>query len=221
MKHHLTPSLTILCLACFLAIFSSMIYAEQSSNLERQFIELPMEAKRLTGPLFWLHGDESKEQLEKYVEKVAEGGNGSFTAESRPHIDWLGEGWYRDLQICLDAAKKNNLKMWIFDEKWWPSQGVAGKVPPRYATKKMVASAVDVTGPQPYKADGYGPDRYIATVAGQVTDDGKIDGSSLLDLESNIQNGNLSWHVPAGKWRIMKFTHVQGPALGQNGQLSV
>ena len=27
--------------------------------------------------------------------------------------------------------------------------------------------------------------------------------------------------MPAGKWRIMKFTHVQAPPLGQNGQLSV
>ena len=62
---------------------------------------------------------------------MAEGGNGTFTAESRPHRDWLGEGWFRDLGICLEAAKKNNLTMWIFDEKWWPSQEVGGKVPPR------------------------------------------------------------------------------------------
>ena len=50
--------------------------------LERQFRELPIEARRLTGPLFWLHGDESRERLEMYVAKVAEGGNGCFTAES-------------------------------------------------------------------------------------------------------------------------------------------
>ena len=61
--------------------------------------------------------------------KVAEGGNGCFTTESRPHVDWLGEGWWRDLGICLEAAKRHGLQMWIFDEKWWPSQGVGGKVP--------------------------------------------------------------------------------------------
>ena len=88
-----------------------------------------MEAKRLTGPLFWLHGSESKERLESYVQKTAESGNGSFTAESRPHRDWLGEGWYRDLAICLEAAKQHDLEMWIFDEKWWPSQMIGGKVP--------------------------------------------------------------------------------------------
>ena len=79
------------------------------ADLETPFRELPMEARRLTGPLFWLHGDESKERLEMVVGKVAEGGNGCYTAESRPHRDWLGPDWYRDLGICLDAAKKHNM----------------------------------------------------------------------------------------------------------------
>ena len=52
-----------------------------------------------------------------YVGKVAEGGNGCFTAESQPHADWLGPGWFRNLAICLEAAKKHDLKMWICDEK--------------------------------------------------------------------------------------------------------
>ena len=105
--------------------------------LEEQFRELPLEARRLTGPLFWLHGDESQERLETYVEKVAEGGNGCFTAESRPHNDWLGPGWYRDLKICLDAAQRLDLKMWIFDEEWWPSGEVGGRVPQEFASKYM------------------------------------------------------------------------------------
>ena len=98
--------------------------------LERQFRELPMEARRLTGPLFWLRGDEGPELLETMLEKVAESGNGCFTAESRPHRDWLGDGWFRDLAICLEKAKELDLKMWIFDERWWPSGEVGGRAPP-------------------------------------------------------------------------------------------
>ncbi|HEX2949270.1 MAG TPA: glycosyl hydrolase, partial [Armatimonadota bacterium] len=33
-----------------------------------------------------------------------------------------------------------------------------------------------------------------------------LDASSLLDVESNIVNGNLNWSVPTGTWKIMKFT---------------
>jgi hypothetical protein len=191
--------------------------------LELEFRDLPPEARRQVGPLFWLHGDDSKERLEMYVGKVAQGGNGCFTTESRPHNDWLGEGWWRDLDICLDAAKKQGLQMWIFDEKWWPSQAVAGKVPPRYAAKRLEAATIDVEGPRAFEAEGYGGDRFIAAVAGQLNADGKIQGNTLVDLAPNIRGGKLSWQASTGKWRILKFTHKQAPGLVQQGgsQLSV
>ncbi len=192
-------------------------------TLERQWRELPMEARRLTGPLFWLHGDESRERLELYLQKVSEGGNGTFTAESRPHSDWLGDGWFRDLGICLAAAKKHNLTMWIFDEKWWPSQGIGGKVLPQYSAKQLVATVTDVEGPAEFSVEGHNRDNYVATVSARVTADGRIDGSSLKDLAPFLQEGTLNWKVPAGQWRVIKFTHKHAPGLGQHRgkQLSV
>lgn len=173
--------------------------------IEQSFRDLPLDARRLTGPLFWLHGDESQERLEMYVEKVAEGGNGCFTAESRPHVDWLGDGWYRDLDICLEAAKKHGLKMWIFDEKWWPSGEVGGKVPVEYSGKRLVADAAVVDGPRPYSAPGFAAPEFIGAVAGLELPDG-IDGTSLVDLAPFIQDGVLTWDVPQGKWQIIRFT---------------
>jgi hypothetical protein len=193
------------------------------TQVERDFRELPMSSRRQCGPLFWLHGDDSRERLEQFVGKVAEGGNGAFTAESRPHNDWLGEGWFRDLAICLEAAKKQDLKLWIFDEKWWPSQSVGGKVPARYAAKRLVASAVDVEGPVLHQGDGYAGDGYIAALAGRFAADGAIEGSSLTDLASSIQDGKLRWQASAGRWKVMKFTYKLASGLGQSGgkELSV
>ncbi len=217
---------TIAILSCLLVLPGSTRAAGSEAGfatIEKEFRELPLSARRLTGPLFWLHGDDSKERLEMYVAKVAEGGNGCFTTESRPHKDWLGEGWYRDLAICLDAAKRHGLKMWIFDEKWWPSQGVAGRVPPRYAAKQLDASAVEVTGPRTFVADDYAGERYLGAVAGRVTNNGAVESGSLVDLAPFIRDGKLAWQVPNGAWKIMKFTHKQAPGLGQGGgkQLSV
>ncbi|MEN6449426.1 MAG: glycosyl hydrolase [Thermoguttaceae bacterium] len=357
----------VLVAAClWLGVLGSAALAQQDdfARLERQFRELPMEARRLTGPLFWLHGDETREQLEAEIARVAEGGNGCFTAESRPHKDWLGPGWWRDLGICLEAAKKHNLEMWIFDERWWPSQEIGGRVPAQYAVKRLDATAVDVEGPKEFQANGYSGERYVAAVAGRLvspkshepqsenpnrldlrftgpfsagkkvmtssrntpwvtvkkiefsekafdtldivwgfagtaawdrriritvaitTADGrthaladsertdvrlvppqihgtvmassgalfrdsfslperikandvtkitvcwtplrvdaaldlKIDGDSLVDLAPFIHDGRLAWQAPAGKWRIMKFTHVQGQPLAQTGHLSI
>jgi hypothetical protein len=193
------------------------------ATIEKQFRELPLEARQQIGPLFWLHGDDRKERLEMYVGKVAEGGNGAFTTESRPHNDWLGPKWFRDVAICLEAAKQHGLKLWIFDEQWWPSQGVGGKVPARYAAKQLHAVASDVEGAQTFEAVGFAGEGYVGAVAGRVIENGAIDGNSLVDLAPFIREGKLAWPVPAGRWKIMKFTHVQAPGLGQGGgkQLSV
>jgi hypothetical protein len=174
-------------------------------EVERRFRDLPMEARRWTGPLFWLHGDESKARLEEYVGKVAEGGNGCFTAESRPHSDWLGEGWFRDLRICLRAAKAHGLKMWIFDEKWWPSGEVGGKVPERYGSKRLSVEAASVAGPARFSAPGYGGPRIVAVLAGRAEGDA-IDGASLVDLAGSVRDGVLAWDAPAGSWKVCKFT---------------
>ena len=190
-------------------------------RVEQQFRELPKEARRLTGPLFWLHGDESKERLEQYLEKVAESGNGSFTAESRPHKDWLGEGWYRDLEICLNKAKQLDLKMWIFDEKWWPSQMIGGKVPAEYGSKTLVMDETQLEGPKRLTKAGYGGEAFIGAVAGKVVEGG-IAGESLVDLAPHIQDGALAWDVPAGKWAVMTFTwQFTGPKGMQQKMIAV
>jgi len=191
------------------------------NTLERQFREMPMEARRLTGPLFWLHGDanETKERLELYLGKIAEGDNGSFCAESRPHSDWLGPRWFDDLDICLQAAKKLDLKMWIFDEKWWPSQTVDGKVPPEYAAKKLEASASVVDGPTHVSQTGF-DDHFVSAIAGKLIGDA-VDPNSLVDLKPFIKDGTLNWDAPEGKWQIMKFTWTQAPHAIQRPQLIV
>ncbi len=190
-------------------------------TLERQFREMPMEARRLTGPLFWLHGDanETKERLELYLGKVAEGDNGSFCAESRPHSDWLGPRWFDDLDICLQAAKKLDLKMWIFDEKWWPSQTVDGKVPPEYAAKKLEASASVVDGPTHVSESGF-REHFVAAIAGKLIGEA-VDPNSLIDLKPFIKDGALNWDAPEGRWQIMKFTWTQAPPAQQRPQLIV
>jgi len=187
------------------------------ANMEMQFHTLPMEARRVTGPLFWLHGDESQERLEMYLDKVVEGGNGCFTAESRPHNDWLGPDWYRDLDICLQAAKKRNLKMWIFDERWWPSGEVGGNVPQRYGSKYMDAAATDLVGPRPVWLE-MGTEKLIAIIAGKAAGDG-VDGESLVDLTAKLDGGRLRWDVPAGNWRLMTFTWRYSE--GRRGRLLV
>ena len=192
------------------------------ATLEKQFREVPMEARRHTGPLFWMHGDETKAQLENELQNVLAGHNGTFTAEPRPHKDWLREGWYRDLAINLDFARRNDLTMFIYDDWWWPSQMMGGRVPAQYGSKRLDASATTVTGPKAVRETGYGDSNLIAVVAGRVAEGDTLDGASLVNLTSSIKDGTLSWQAPAGNWRIMKFTwRFNGTKGGQQRFVAV
>ncbi|MEO0017501.1 MAG: hypothetical protein RLZZ522_784, partial [Verrucomicrobiota bacterium] len=208
-KHAAIPLVLLLTVAT-----ASLAAEADLTTLESQFRELPMAARRLTGPLYWLHGTETKAELENELNRVAEGGNGSFTAEARPHNDWLGEGWYRDLDICLAAAKKHDLQMWIFDDYWWPSQMMGGRVPAAYGSKVLAAAAATVTGPGHHAAEGCAGQKFIAVLAGREMADGAVDGSTLVDLAGSIRDGKLAWEVPAGKWKVMTFTWAFKGAVG-------
>jgi hypothetical protein len=172
-------------------------------NLQTGFLKLPLE-KRLSMPLFWQHGEDDS-TLKGYVDRLLESGNGSFVIESRPHPNWLGPDWFADCKVILDYAATKGMKGWIFDEKWWPSFLVDGKVPPEYYPKKLECAAVDQTGPAIWETSGHLGDNYIKTIAGQVVD-GKIDTATLTDLSPFISGGQVYWNVPAGTWKIMKFT---------------
>ncbi|MBB6734228.1 glycosyl hydrolase [Cohnella zeiphila] len=81
-------------------------------------------------PLLWLHGDEreTEEAIRAEVAAMDDGGAGGFVIESRPHNDYLGERWWRDVGFCLDEAAKRGLDVWIFDEEYYPSGIAGGKV---------------------------------------------------------------------------------------------
>jgi len=177
--------------------------AERYGTLKTDFLSLPLE-KRLSMPLLWLHGEDDP-TLKDHVDRVIHGGNGGLVIESRPHPDWLGPEWLADCKVIADYAKARGIKCWIFDEKWWPSFVVDGRVPAELRPKILRCVAEDQTGPTTYSASGHAGNQHVKTIAGKVIRE-KIDGGTLVDLSSFIADGNLSWDVPAGTWKVMKFT---------------
>jgi hypothetical protein len=97
------------------------------------------------------------------------------------------------------------LKLWIFDEKWWPSGEVGGKVPEQYASKRLMATATNVAGPGQFSAPGFGGPNFIGVVAGRESG-GALEGASLVDLSGSIRNGELHWQAPPGNWQVLRFT---------------
>ncbi len=71
-------------------------------------------------PFFWLHG-ESEEVLRRYVKVIDEANMKAFCVESRPHPDYCGDRWWKDMDAILDEAEKRNMKVWILDDSHFPT----------------------------------------------------------------------------------------------------
>ena len=116
-------------IVCLIPFFLVSMIACATNGLRVDFRSPQGAARENTGPLFWMHGTETPERLREYVGRVDESGQGILTIESRPHVDWMRDGWWRDVDIVLGECKKRGMKVMMFDDYWWPSQGMGGKYP--------------------------------------------------------------------------------------------
>lgn len=100
-------------------------------------------------PFFWQHG-ESHEVLGEYMEKIVGCGMKAACIEARPHPDFVGEGWWKDLDFILSEAKKREMKLWILDDSHFPTGFANGKIRdeyPQYLKKYLDMRRYDVQGP--------------------------------------------------------------------------
>jgi hypothetical protein len=148
-------------------------------------------------PLVFVHG-EDEATTRKVIGEVADGGNTGFVWESRPHPDYLGPKWWRDLSIAIDEAKKRNLEVWIFDEWMYPSGIAGGKVVAEnadFAVHVIEDRAVAVTGPADRRLEMPGGSGRIVSV------NAFRQGSAPVDLTA--KGARFNWNVPEGEWRVV------------------
>lgn len=100
-------------------------------------------------PFFWQHGEEV---LRTYMKKNRQSDIRAVCIEARPHPEFVGETWWRDLDIILDEAKKLDMKLWILDDSHFPTGFANGEII-AYACRDKEGS---VLGVYLAKKTGYG-----------------------------------------------------------------
>ncbi|WP_455616396.1 hypothetical protein [Eisenbergiella sp.] len=100
-------------------------------------------------PFFWQHG-ESEEKLREMMGAVQDSGIGAVCVESRPHPDFAGPGWWRDMDVIMDEARKRGMRVWVLDDAHFPSGYCNGRVEENsiYAKRYLDHYTVDAVGPQ-------------------------------------------------------------------------
>ena len=79
-----------------------------------------MKGENYIFPFLWLHGEE-EDKLREYMRVIKNSGCDAVCVESRPHPDFCGDKWWQDMDVIIDEAKKNDMKIWILDDSHFPT----------------------------------------------------------------------------------------------------
>lgn len=169
-------------------------------------------------PFFWQHGEDHALLL-KELEAIYDCGVTQFCVESRPHEHFCEEQWWNDLSFLLAEAKKRNMKVWVLDDKKFPTGYANNYIEshPELRAVRLRMEFRDFVGPQ--KDTAIIPVRlgneesFVSIVAYQRKQNGDIltgDGISLMDRQ---RDGLIWWDIPQGVWRVYYVIRTMRPAV--------
>lgn len=101
-------------------------------------------------PLFWQHG-EDEVVLREEMARIHEAGIGAVCLESRPHPDFCGPKWWRDMDIVMDEARRRGMQVWVMDDVHFPTGCANYWIRDRYPEHKKVFLGewhIDMVGPK-------------------------------------------------------------------------
>ena len=176
-------------------------------------------------PFLWMRGEEES-ILREELSKIRECGISAVCVEARPHDDFCGPGWWHDMDIVLDEAKKHDMKVWILDDKHFPTGYANGGIEKHPERKKLylACSTSDIFGRKgKHTLDisrmlkpsiGYwdigkpadyaerANNRLYAILALRFVE-GDVFSEDVLDLTDTYDGERFaSFDLPEGQWRI-------------------
>lgn len=165
-------------------------------------------------PFFWQHG-EDEAVLREEMARIHEAGIRAVCVEARPHPDYLGPKWWKDMDVIMEEAKTRGMRVWVLDDDHFPTGHAAGRLkdaPTELRRVFLSALHVDALGPKrnssfavavPHLPGFYEAASSNLTVVAVKRD--SVTGKLLeerIDLTASVTNGRLYWDVPEGYWRI-------------------
>ena len=163
-------------------------------------------------PFYWQRGDHT-DTIPREMQMIYDSGCRAVCVESRPHPDFAGEGWWRDMDIILAEAKKRGMKVWLLDDDKFPTGHAAGILAKKYPDLRQWNVAerhIDICGPMKdgsVLASATGHEHILlgAFAYRRHADHDEICDLEAIDLTKNVKNGYLYWDVPDGLWRIFFY----------------
>lgn len=176
-------------------------------------------------PFLWMRG-ESEDIIREEIEKIYECGIRAICVEARPHDDFCGPGWWHDMDIVIAEAKKREMKIWILDDKHFPTGYAAGLIETKYPERRkqyIACTTADIFGSQkkqtlnisrmlkpvigfwqigqPADYEERAKNTVLSIVAARFTEKQAFE-EETIDLTDCYQDGVATFTLPEGQWRV-------------------
>ena len=176
-------------------------------------------------PFLWMRG-EDEAILREEIEKICECGIRAVCVEARPHDDFCGPGWWHDMDIVLDEAKKRGMQVWILDDKHFPTGYANGLIEKKYPERKkfyLACTTADIFGSRhtltlnvsrmlkpsigywqigdPVDYAERANNKLYAILAARYTE-GNVFSEDVIDLTDTYDGTFSKFTLPEGQWRV-------------------
>ncbi len=165
-------------------------------------------------PFYWQRGDHT-DSIPQQMQMIFDSGCGAVCIESRPHPDFCGEKWWRDMDIILQEAKKLGMKVWLLDDDRFPTGHAAGWIEKKYPELRqweLVENHIDVAGPMKDGAIILEKESEEHIFLGAYAykrnyDEEQTCTTEMIDLNDCVDliNGYINIDVPEGVWRVFSY----------------
>ena len=171
-------------------------------------------------PFYWQHGTH-RDRIPAQVQRIYDSGCRALCVESRPHPDFCGPDWWADMDIILAECEKRDMKVWILDDKRFPTgyaNGMLEKKYPHLRQWEIIEEHIDVLGPAPDTAflvsKVLPDDEILGVYAFKRTDKGQATTGAPIDLTPTITEGYAYFDVPEGCYRVFIYTKSRRGSRG-------
>lgn len=161
-------------------------------------------------PFYWQHGDHT-DKIPAQIAEIAASGCRALCVEARPHPDFAGPGWWRDMDVILAECKRRGMKVWILDDKHFPTGYANGAVEKRPDLRcwNLGERHVDVVGPAKgatlllTRPEDDPEARLFGVFAYRRAEDGgeRLCGRAI-DLTGAVRGDCVRFDIPEGCWRV-------------------
>lgn len=158
-------------------------------------------------PFFW-PDENAPEKIPEEVEAVYRSGCGGLCLEARPFEDFGGETWWHTAKTVLEEAKKRGMKVWILDDKHFPTGYANGGIEykhPELRRHWLIEHHFDVYGPRTgltvrLKDEDY--EKIVYACMYRRGGENDILTGEPIRVEVREGAGFAGFDVPEGMWRV-------------------